>query len=258
MNAPEIRSLLDFAMDAAWEAGQLGLAHFQTGIASETKPDGSPVTVADRGIEALLHRRIAARFPRHRILGEELGETGGAAEARWILDPIDGTRAFVRGVPLFGVLIGLEWEGEMALGVAHFPALGVMVSAGRGLGCRWNGRAVRASAVTRLDEALLLASDAAELSRRRPESWRALTEATALFRGWGDCYGHCLVAAGQAEIMLDPVMSPWDCAALVPILREAGGTFTDWTGEPRIDGGDAFSTNGALFEAVRDLLAPRG
>jgi fructose-1,6-bisphosphatase/inositol monophosphatase family enzyme len=153
------------------------------------------------------------------------------------------------------VLIGLEVSGEMRLGVAHFPALGEMVAAGRGEGCRWNGRPAQVSAVSRLSEALVVYTDAKAMEARAPQAWAQLRAASALQRGWGDCYGHCLVATGRAEVMLDPIMNPWDCAALLPILEEAGGTFTDWRGRARIDGGDAFSTNRLLFDETRAILS---
>jgi histidinol phosphatase-like enzyme (inositol monophosphatase family) len=251
---PELRALLDFAMDAAWQAGRTTLAHFQTALHADTKPDGSPVTIADRDAETLLRRLIGERHPGHSIVGEEHGPEQRASPFRWWIDPIDGTRTFVRGVPLFGVLLGLELEGDVVLGVAHFPALGEMVSAGKGLGCRWNGRPARVSSVDALERAAILASDAAEVARLQPRAWGRLVASPALHRGWGDCYGHCLVATGRAEAMLDPVMNAWDCAALLPILEEAGGTFTDWSGARRFDGGSAVSTNGRLFEAVRRLL----
>jgi histidinol phosphatase-like enzyme (inositol monophosphatase family) len=250
----ELRALLDFAMDAAWQAGRLALAHYQTALDAETKADGSPVTLADRGAESLLRRLIGERHPGHSVVGEEHGPEERGSPFRWWIDPIDGTRSFVRGVPLFGVLLGLELAGDVVLGVAHFPALGEMISAAKGLGCRWNGRAARASSVATLERAAILASDSAELARLRPEAWERLVASPVLHRGWGDCYGHCLVATGRAEAMLDPAMNPWDCAALLPIVEEAGGTFTDWTGARRFDGGSAVSTNGALLPAVRRLL----
>jgi len=255
--ATDLRKLLDFATEAAWTAGQTALARFQTGVPVETKEDGSPVTVADRETEQMLRSLIEERFPDHAIVGEELGEAPRDSDHCWFIDPIDGTRAYVHGVPLFGVLLGLEIAGKMALGVAHLPALGEMLAAARGLGCRWNGRPARVSTVSKLDEALVVYTDAAYLDVGAPAAWKRLQAATALQRGWGDCYGHCLVATGRAEVMLDPIVHPWDCAALLPILEEAGGSFTDWQGRAQIEGGDAFSTNGLLFEEVRALLGER-
>jgi histidinol-phosphatase len=250
-----IRTFLDFAIDAAWQAGQSTLAHFQTYVAVEWKSDNSPVTVADRGSEQLLRRLIETRFPGHAIVGEEFGEASTDSDHRWILDPIDGTRSFIRGVPLYGTLMGLEIAGEMVVGVVHFPGLGETVAAARGEGCRWNGRPAHVSPVSRLDQALMTYTDCADLmGHRDSDVWTRLKAATHTQRGWGDCYGHCLVATGRAEVMVDQALYPWDGAPLVPILQEAGGTFTDWKGHTTIYGGNAFSTNGVLFEAVREIL----
>jgi histidinol-phosphatase len=249
------RAFLDFAVDAAWQAGRLTLAHFQTGVAVEQKADASPVTVADRGAEDLLRRLIESRFPGHAIFGEEYGETERDSTYRWIIDPIDGTRSYIRGVPLYGVLIGLQIAGEVVVGVAHFPGLGEMVAAAKGEGCRWNGRPAHVSDVSRLDQALAVYTDCAGFAAYgRAEAWNRIQEATHTQRGWGDCYGHCLVATGRAELMFDPIMNDWDCAALLPIVQEAGGTFTDWGGEATIYGGEALSTNGALYDQVMGII----
>ena len=252
---PTLQEFLEFAADAAWTAGRSTLAHFQTGVVVDIKADDSPVTVADRNAERLLREAIRARFPDHAMLGEEYGEEPARSGFRWMLDPIDGTKSFIRGVPLYGVLVALEIEGEASVGVAHFPALGETVAAATGCGCWWNGRRSRVSATDRLERAAVGYSDSRMLHDRMHEGWLAFQQGTAVQRGWGDCYGHCLVATGRLDVMLDPVMSPWDCAALIPIVREAGGTCTDWTGAVRSDGGDAFSTNGRLFEAVLERLS---
>lgn len=250
-----VREYLHFALDAAWQAGQLTLAHFQTGVAVDWKADESPVTLADRGAEELLRNLIGRRFPEHAIVGEEMGaEPDKDSTHRWIIDPIDGTQSFIAGVPLYGVLLALEVSDEVIVGVAHFAALSEMVSAARGLGCQWNGRPARVSSVSRLKDALLAFTDLSDVEKRGLDVWDRLRRATRLQRGWGDCYGHCLVATGRAEVMLDPLMKVWDCAALVPILEEAGGTFTDWEGRPNIRGGDAVSTNGLLLDSVIENL----
>jgi histidinol phosphatase-like enzyme (inositol monophosphatase family) len=252
-----LQQFLDFAIDAAWQAGRLTLAHYQTGVTIERKPDRSAVTVADREAEKLLRRLIEARFPDHAIVGEEFGGETRDASHRWILDPIDGTNSFVRGVPFFGVLVALEISGDPVVGVAYFPGVDDMMAAAHGAGCRWNGRLAAVSGVTSLAEACVAFTDARHVSDRLGPEWAGLLTGTALERGWGDCYGHCLVATGRADIMLDPRMNPWDCAALIPIVQEAGGRFTDWTGIVTIDGGDAVSTNGALHDEVLSRLATR-
>jgi histidinol phosphatase-like enzyme (inositol monophosphatase family) len=256
--ASRMRTFLDFAVDAAWQAGQLTLAHYQTRLSPDRKADGTPVTVADRGAEELLRALIAERFPDHAIAGEEFGSSDRDSPFRWVLDPIDGTQSFVRGVPLYGVLVGLEVDGEMAVGVVHFPALGEMLAAAKGEGCRWNGRPTRVSTASRLSESLVCYTDAASLAKHAPEAWSRLQAGSKLQRGWSDCYGYCLVASGRAEVAIDALMAPWDCAALIPVLREAGGTFTDWTGRTTITGGNGLATNGAVFDEVIAILGARG
>jgi len=251
-----LRDLLDFAVDIAWQAGKITLEYFQTNLAITSKADLSPVTVADRRAEERLRELISARFPDHLILGEEFGEQGGPSRYRWIIDPIDGTRSFIHGVGFYGVLIGLELDGECVIGVANFPALNEIVYAAEGLGCYWNGRRAQVSQVSSLKDALLLMTDIPFLYRLgRGKAYEQLAAATLLQRTWGDCYGHILVATGRAEIMLDPVMNIWDCAALLPIVQEAGGTFTDWNGNATIRGGNAISTNRLLFDKVMEIVS---
>lgn len=251
----ERRELLDFAVEVAWRAGIETLAHYQTGIAAEAKPDASPVTAADRAAESVARRLIESRHPGDAVLGEEQGEEREGADRRWIIDPIDGTRSFMRGVPLYGVLIALEAGGDAVLGVMHFPALAETVYAARGLGCWWNGRRARVSAETRLQDALVLATDAESIERLgRGPGWDRLRRSAGLCRTWGDCYGYALVATGRAEAMLDPMLSLWDVAAVVPIIEEAGGVFTDWDGTPGHRAGSGVATNAALADEVRRSL----
>jgi len=251
---PDLSDYLQTAVALAEEAGRLALSHYQRGVVVERKADRSPVTVADRSAEQLIRQRLAAKYAGHAVLGEEFGADDSRASHRWIVDPIDGTRSFVHGVPLFGVLLALEIDGVVAVGVCHLPALSETLAAARGLGCTWNGRPSRVSRTVRLEDATIVYSDSRSMRRRLGEGWADLQDRAHEVRGWGDCYGHCLVATGRADVMLDAVMNPWDCAALVPILDESRGRFTDWRGQSRIDGGDAVSTNGALHDAVLDLL----
>jgi histidinol-phosphatase len=254
--AGALTELLDFAVEIAHEAGRSTLAHYQTGVAIETKTDSSPVTIADRGAEELLRSRIGRRFPDHAILGEEYGLTGSAgASCRWILDPVDGTQSFVHGVPLFATLIGIEVEGDPAVGVVYFPALDEMLHAARGAGARWNGRPCRVSTTTSLEAATFCYTSVDGFrSQGREGALDRLIGATRVNRGWGDAYAHALVATGRADVAIEPIMNIWDNAPLLPILTEAGGRFTDWSGRPRIDGGEAVSTNGVLHDAVLSLL----
>jgi histidinol phosphatase-like enzyme (inositol monophosphatase family) len=203
-----------------------------------------------------MRQQIAARFPDDGILGEEEGETDGPSGRRWIIDPIDGTFAFVHGVPFYGVLIGVEINGEMTVGVINIPALDELVSAAKGVGCFLNGEPARVSKTERLEEALLLSTDFSACERYGFGDAAELLQARAkTSRTWGDCYGYVLVATGRADVMLDPVMNLWDCAALLPIMEEAGGTFTDWDGVRTASGGNSIATNGLLFDDVMRLVS---
>lgn len=212
--------LLDFAVDIAREAGAITYRHYQGSFVAERKADNSFVTIADREAETYLRTRIAKAFPDDSILGEEQGEQSGSSNRRWILDPIDGTYSFVHGVPLYGVLIGLELDGEPVLGVVNLPALNDLVYAARGLGCFWNGDVARVSATSALDQALLLSTDfgACEQYEFGPAA-DSLQRQVQARRTWGDAYGHVLVATGRADIMLDPVMNVWDCPLCCPFWR---------------------------------------
>ena len=253
----EVRELLDAAEAWAVEAGELILGYYGGRLEYEDKLDGTPVTAADRGAEEMLRERIAVRFPSHAVLGEEYGESNPGARVRWVLDPVDATRAFMRGVPIFGVLIGIEVADQPVVGIANFPALGEIVAAGRGLGCRWNGERCRVSETDSIEESLVLTTDV-ERVLERPEGpgYRRLQRRASFARTWGDCYGHCLVATGRAEVMVDPMMASWDAGPFPTIVSEAGGTFTSLAGAFTMHGKSGVSTNGRLHdEVLRELAA---
>ncbi len=259
MQEPSADELLDFARTIAGEAGELALRYSRGKLAVEAKADHSPVTAADHEAEKHLRRRIEEQFPSHAILGEEFGAVRDGASYRWLLDPIDGTQSFIRGVPFWGVMVGLEREGEALLGVVQFPALNEAVWARRGGGAWWSqGKEVkpaRASSVAELGKATLLYTDPRGFALAgRAEEFARLRKQVGFERTWGDCYGHAMVATGRAEIMLDPLLSEWDACALLPILEEAGGCFTDWAGVRTTRGGSGISTNRALFEEVQKAL----
>ena len=243
---------MELAADLAWTAGRMTLRHYQTGVIAELKDDESPVTAADREAEVFIREGLQAACPDDGIVGEECEPTGSRSGRRWYVDPIDGTKSFVSGVPLFGVLVGLEGPGGTSLaGAVYLPALDELVCAARGEGCFWNGRRARVSTVNRLADAAICYTSARSFAEcGRQAAWEAISSRARLERGWGDCYGHVLVATGRADAMLDPVMSPWDCGPLPVILEEAGGSFTDWRGDVTIHGGDAVSTNGSLREQL--------
>jgi histidinol phosphatase-like enzyme (inositol monophosphatase family) len=244
------------AADLARLTGDVALAHYRSRLAVEIKPDGSPVTAADRAAEQAARDWVNRLFPLDGVLGEEFGELRAGAMRRWIIDPIDGTKAFVRGVPLWGSLVAL-CEGERVLaGAAYFPAIGEIIAAAPGAGCWWNDVRCAVSSVDSLDMATVLTTD--DTFRERPElraGWERVSSASAVSRSWGDCFGYLLLATGRAEGMFDPVMSPWDAAALQPIVQEAGGVFTDWTGRDTAFGGSVVATNRQLAVSMRSLLA---
>jgi len=246
-------SLLEVLTDLSRRAGHITLGYFQmAGLEVEAKPDESPVTRADRETELFIRDEVARLFPDDVVIGEEFGEGPGAAGARrWIVDPIDGTKSFIHGVPLYGVMIGVEENGIMVAGAVNIPALGDLVVAQKGAGCFWNGQPTRVSATSHLDQALVLTTDIRNSYKYgRGAAWDKITDTARIVRTWGDCYGHLLVATGRADVMVDPIMNPWDCAALLPILEEAGGTFTDYDGKATVYGSCAISTNGVLLEEV--------
>jgi histidinol-phosphatase len=253
MSAPSLSVLLEVATNAAYSAGRHTLSYFNTKIEVETKSDLTPVTRADRESEDIIRKTINRHFPTHAILGEEMGETSGDPAYRWIIDPIDGTKSFIHGVPLFGVLVAVEVQNQPTVGVVYLPALDEMVTATTGLGCHCNGRRARVSETTHLQDATLLTTNVLRC-QARSDAFDRLAGKVKLQRAWGDCYGYVLVATGRADIMIDPVMHPWDSAPLLPILTEAGGRFTDWTGNPTIYGPDAVATNAALNDQILSIL----
>ena len=251
MPSESLSDLLDFARQVAFEAGRLTVGYFQTGVKPDFKADDTPVTIADKKAEELVRARIEAAYPNHAILGEEFGEIRSGASHRWIIDPIDGTKSFMCGVPIYGTLIGVEIDGESKVGVAYFPGLDEMISAATGHGCSLNGRACRVSDQTDLSRAIMSHADtAAYANSGKTNRWARLQQAVYYNAGWCDAYGYLLVASGRIEIMSDPIMNVWDCAPFLPILREAGGYFGDWSGNERIDAPESLGTTQQLLPAV--------
>lgn len=259
--SPSIAQRLQFAYSAAREAAELTLRYFRrSDLVVDRKSDDSPVTIADRQAEEHLRRRILSAFPQDGVLGEELGEHPGNSGFRWILDPIDGTKSFIHGVPLYGCLVGVEERGEPRIGVIAIPALEEYVYAASGQGAWYVFRnqeplPARVSRVPRLAEGLFLTSEVRGFDVvGRGEVYQRLEKATRLGRTWGDCYAYLMVATGRAEVAIDPQMNIWDAAALLPILEEAGGTFTDWDGRRSITSGNGVATNGLVFDELLPLL----
>jgi histidinol phosphatase-like enzyme (inositol monophosphatase family) len=249
-----IESLMQAATEVAQLAGSTALRHYRSALTVERKSDGSPVTVADREAEQAAREWIARRFPEDGFLGEESGVRNPSAARRWIVDPIDGTKSFLRGVPLWGSLVAVVEAERVLAGAACFPATGELVAAAEGCGCWADGSRARVSAMNSLSDATVLITDERFRSPGRRDRWSALAARAAVSRTWGDCYGYLLVATGRAEVMADDVVSAWDAAALVPIVTEAGGVITDWSGRATAFGGSLIATNAVLADEVRREL----
>jgi histidinol-phosphatase len=253
-----LQQYLDVAIAAAKAAGEVILPYFRTAIAIETKADQSPVTAADRAGEQVIVEMLRRHFPEHGVLGEEFGAQAGRGDARWIIDPIDGTQNFIRGIPFFGTLIALEQAGEITVGVVHAPAQGDLLYAARGLGAFANGEPLAVSTITELAQAMLLHSSLNLMLRDGYwDGLRRLTQATRRQRGFGDYFAYTFVCRGQAEVMLETDIKPWDVAPLKIIVEEAGGRFSDFTGAPTIYSGNAIVSNGRVHDAVLALLGAR-
>ena len=248
-------SLLSAVAEVAALAGAEALRHFGTPLDVEAKPDGSPVTRADRAAEQLARAWIEERFPEDGILGEEFGETRPRAARRWLLDPIDGTRAFVKGVPLWGTLVAVVKGEQVLAGAAEYPAAEERIAAARGEGSWWNGARCHVSGVDALARATVLATDVGFLrTPERGRRWHALAARVSDARTWGDCFGYLLVATGRAELMTDGRLSPWDAAAFQVVVEEAGGVFSDWQGRASAFGDGAIASNAALAGELRAAL----
>ncbi|MDQ6871627.1 MAG: histidinol phosphate phosphatase [Gemmatimonadota bacterium] len=255
MSVGEIDNYMNAVAEVATLAGNVARRYYGGNPEVQTKRDGSPVSVADFEAERAAREWIEKNFPADGIIGEELSTTREAAKRRWILDPIDGTFTFLQNVPLWGTLVAVV-EGEQVIaGAAYFPALEETIVAAPGKGAWWNGSRTNVSQVSALKAARLVTTDARfnrDLSRR--DRWLELQNGAQAMRTWGDCYGYLLVATGRADVMVDDVISVWDGAALLPVITEAGGVFTDWKGRTTAFGGDAIATNSLLADAVRDIL----
>jgi histidinol-phosphatase len=264
-DSKDIARRLEFAVQAARQAGNITLEYFRTeDLVINLKQDDTPVTIADKRAEEHLRDTIAKTFPRDAILGEEFGQQQGSSGYRWILDPIDGTKSFIHGVPLYGTLIGLEYGDESILGVIRIPALDECLYAGKGQGAWYfvghnPPKPARVSQRKPLAKALFVTSEVISFDQTgRRAVYDCLQSSTRLTRTWGDSYGYLMVATGRADLMVDPVMAIWDAAALLPILEEAGGTFTDWQGRRTILSGEGIATNGLILSEVLEIVKKSG
>lgn len=253
------RGALDDLIDAVVAGGELALTLFRggAGARAEKKPDRSPVTEADRAVEQHLATFVRARFPGAAFFGEETGGERRGAGLRFVVDPIDGTRAFTRGLPTWSVLVGVEHDGEPIAGVAFMPAAGDLFSAVRGHGAYANGRPIRLSAVERLEDALICHGGLAQFTDAgRDDLLGKLARATYTQRGLGDFAGYRALLLGQADAVIDPSIQPYDVAAAAVLVREAGGRLTSLSGADTIYDPLAVASNGHLHEALLALLRP--
>jgi histidinol-phosphatase len=242
---------LAFALHMAETAAQIIRTHFRKGIQVEVKRDLTPVTAADRGAEEALRNLMQKQTPDYGIIGEEFGNQVGKSDREWVIDPIDGTKAFIHGVPLFGTMLALLEKGRAILGVIQLPALGHVLYATQGGGAFVDGQTARVSGVSTLEESLILDGSATTMEKLgHGPAWSELRKKAKLHRGWGDCYGHFLVATGGAEVMADPIVEIWDIASLQVILPEAGGRFTSFSGEDSITQRSAISSNGRYHDLL--------
>jgi histidinol-phosphatase len=245
---------LQVAVEAARAAGAIALRHFRGGVEVTLKPDHTPVTRADREAEQAIVEILGRAFPEHGILGEEFGARG-PREPRWIIDPIDGTRNFVRGIPIWATLIALEERGEVTVGVVHNPVSDELYTARRGAGAFRNGARIQVSTATELGASFLIHAGLNLLRQGgRWDGFVRLVDATARQRGFGDYLGYTLLAEGKAEIYAEVDLKPWDLAPCKLLVEEAGGRFTDFDGASTIYTGTALATNGRVHDAALALL----
>ncbi|OWK46988.1 inositol monophosphatase family protein [Fimbriiglobus ruber] len=255
MNA-DWRNRYEVAVAAAQKGGDLANSYFDGTYEVEIKADQSPVTVADRGAEKLIREIVGKHFPEDGFLGEEFGDQPGTSGFRWIIDPIDGTKSFIRNIPIWATLIGLEYHGEQIAGVCYLPSVNHhMYRALRGDGAYRDDRRIRVSDVADLSDSLLCYSSISWFQKNDRESvFLDLVSKTTRQRGFGDFYGFVLVAQGSADLMVEHGVNPWDVAATKALVEEAGGMFTDWSGVPTIHTPDVVASNGKVHAAALNIL----
>jgi histidinol phosphatase-like enzyme (inositol monophosphatase family) len=262
MSDQDLRQRLELARQIAVSAGNITLNFFRTpDLGVEIKSDGSPLTQADQQCELALREAIAREFPQDGIVGEEYGSASGTSGWDWILDPIDGTKAFVAGVPLYGTMVAAARNGRADVGVLFFPGLQQGIFAGRGLGAWYfdhqtQPRKASVSRKSKLSRSIFVTSAVETFNKRNAKPvYERMADSVFFARTWGDAYGYMMVALGQVDIQIDPILKIWDAAAVQPIIEEAGGQFSDWSGRPKIDSGDSLATNGLLHDEVLRILA---
>ncbi|MFA5669231.1 MAG: histidinol-phosphatase [Balneolaceae bacterium] len=251
----DIKELLAAATEIAKIGGQHTLKYFKKDFQVLSKADESPVTIADRETEQVLREEILKRFPDHGIIGEEFGRTNEGSSIQWVLDPIDGTKSFIHGVPFYTTLVGVMIDNEPIVGVINAPALDELVAAAIGHGVTFNGEPCHVRDTENMEDATFLVTEIRRFQDHGLDpQFQELMSQTKIHRTWGDAYGHMMVAIGRADIMFDPVLNIWDAAALLPVLKEAGGVFSDMDGNETIHSGNGFSTNKALYPKVKAIF----
>ncbi len=251
----DIKELLQAAIEIATIGGKHTLKYFKKDFEVISKADDSPVTIADRETEQIIRAEILKRYPDHGIIGEEYGRTNEDSNIQWVLDPIDGTKSFIHGVPFYTTLIGIMIDNEPVVGIINAPALDELCAAGIGLGATLNGKPCHVRDTSELKDSTLLVTEIKRFQDCGMEpQFQELMAKTKLHRTWGDAYGHMMVAIGRADVMFDPVLNIWDAAALLPVLKESGGVFSDTKGVETIHSGNGFSTNKALYLQVKAIF----
>lgn len=250
-----IKELLESATEIAKIGGHHTLKYFNKNIEVINKADNSPVTKADRETEQIIRQEIEKRYPDHGIIGEEFEQTNPDSSIQWVLDPIDGTKSFIHGIPFYTTLIGILIDNEPQVGIIYAPALKELCAAAIGFGATLNGEPCSVRDTESLEESTFLVTEIRRFRNMgQQEIFEELMDKTKLHRTWGDAYGHMMVATGRADLMYDPELSIWDAAALLPVLQEAGGVFSDNEGNQTIHTGNGFSTNKALFPKVKEIF----
>lgn len=255
---PEWKHRYEAGLEAAQKAGKVALGYYETALDVEWKHDESPVTLADRETEQSLRTTLGKLFPTDGFLGEEYGDEPGTSGFRWIIDPIDGTRNFVKGIPLWATLLGLEYKGEMLAGVAVIPPMNQTFHALRGSGCFRDQTKIHVSDIGQFAKSQVFYSSISWFTRAgREKEFLKLASMTERQRGFGDFYGFVLVAQGAGEIMIEHGVHAWDVAAILPIIEEAGGKYSDWQGNRTIHSPDVLVTNGILHEECLKIINTR-
>ncbi len=250
----ELNELRHFCKWLADESGKIIKHYWRTEISIESKSDSSPVTIADKKAEEFMREMIMKKFPNHGILGEEFGEHNPNAGYKWVLDPIDGTKSFICGTVTFGTLIALTKNGKPILGVINQPILNEFLI-GDNYKTELNGKRVNVRECNNLSDAVLLTTDQLNIEKyQNIKNFDNLVHKVKLYRQWGDCYGYYLVTTGYADIMIDPIMNVWDLMALIPIIRGAGGTITDYYGNDPLKGNSIVATGSKIHKEVIELL----